>query len=132
VIANISPKDGVWSKYPMRLYFLICNRLGRDKQVSCKKLHRLARCRGLMPVILTSQEAYKEDLNSRKPEQISLLRWVSQKYPSQKRAGGVAQGVGPEFKSQYWEKKSIRLYILATHKMYQLRLLQILCWRDQR
>jgi hypothetical protein len=26
---------------------------------------------------------------------------VSQKNPSQKRAAGVAQGVGPEFKSQY-------------------------------
>jgi hypothetical protein len=25
--------------------------------------------------------------------------------PSQKRAGGVAQGVGPEFKSQYHKKK---------------------------
>jgi hypothetical protein len=25
--------------------------------------------------------------------------------PSQKRAGGVAQGVGPEFKSQYYKKK---------------------------
>jgi hypothetical protein len=27
------------------------------------------------------------------------------KTPSQKRAGGVAQGVGPEFKSQYRKKK---------------------------
>jgi hypothetical protein len=27
------------------------------------------------------------------------------KNPSQKRASGVAQGVGPEFKPQYWEKK---------------------------
>jgi hypothetical protein len=27
------------------------------------------------------------------------------KNPSQKRAGGMAQGVGPEFKSQYHKKK---------------------------
>jgi hypothetical protein len=29
------------------------------------------------------------------------------KNPSQKRAGGVAQGVGPEFNPQYWEKKKV-------------------------
>jgi hypothetical protein len=39
------------------------------------------------------------------PEQIVL----SQKNLSQKRAGGVAQGVGPQFKSQHWKKiKHIR------------------------
>jgi hypothetical protein len=31
------------------------------------------------------------------------------KNPSQKRAGGVAQTVGPEFKSQYNQKKKKRL-----------------------
>jgi hypothetical protein len=30
---------------------------------------------------------------------------LSQKYPSQIRAGGVAQGVGPEFKLQHHKKK---------------------------
>jgi hypothetical protein len=30
---------------------------------------------------------------------------LSQKYPSLKRAGGVAQGVGPEFKLKYHQKK---------------------------
>jgi hypothetical protein len=30
---------------------------------------------------------------------------LSQKNPSQKRAGGVAQGVGPELKPQYQKKK---------------------------
>jgi hypothetical protein len=30
---------------------------------------------------------------------------IPQKYPSQKRAGGVAQGVGPEFKPQHHQKK---------------------------
>jgi hypothetical protein len=31
-----------------------------------------------------------------------------QNNPSQKRAGGVAQGVGPEFKLQYHQKKKKR------------------------
>jgi hypothetical protein len=31
---------------------------------------------------------------------------LSQKYPSQKRAGGVVQGVGPEFKPQYHKTKN--------------------------
>jgi hypothetical protein len=33
---------------------------------------------------------------------------LSRKYPSQKSAGGVAQGEGPEFKSQYCKKKKKR------------------------
>jgi hypothetical protein len=32
----------------------------------------------------------------------------SQKNPSQKRAGGVTQGVGPEFKPHYNQKKKKR------------------------
>jgi hypothetical protein len=38
------------------------------------------------------------------PGQI-VLETLSQKNPSQKRTGGVAQGVGPEFKSQHHKKK---------------------------
>jgi hypothetical protein len=34
-----------------------------------------------------------------------LFETLSQKYLTQKRAGGVAQGVGPEFKPQYRKKK---------------------------
>jgi hypothetical protein len=30
---------------------------------------------------------------------------LSQKHPSQKKAGGVAQGIGPEFKPQYCKNK---------------------------
>jgi hypothetical protein len=33
------------------------------------------------------------------------VRPYLEKNPSQKRAGGVAQGVGPEFKSQYCKKR---------------------------
>jgi hypothetical protein len=35
----------------------------------------------------------------------TVLETPSQKSSSQKRAGGVAQGVGPEFKPQYCKKK---------------------------
>jgi hypothetical protein len=42
----------------------------------------------------------QEDLGL-KPDGANSLSDPSQKNPSQKRAGGVAQGVGPEFKSQY-------------------------------
>jgi hypothetical protein len=38
------------------------------------------------------------------PRQI-VHETLPQKNPSQKRAGGVAQGVGPEFKLQYRKKK---------------------------
>jgi hypothetical protein len=31
---------------------------------------------------------------------------ISEKIPSQKRAGGVAQGVGPEFKLEYHKKEN--------------------------
>jgi hypothetical protein len=44
-----------------------------------------------MPIILATQGK-------------QFCKTLSQKYPAQKRAGGVAQGLGPEFKSQYYKK----------------------------
>jgi hypothetical protein len=35
------------------------------------------------------------------------MRPYLEKSPSEKRAGGVAQGVGPEFKFQYCKKKKV-------------------------
>jgi hypothetical protein len=35
----------------------------------------------------------------------SSIRPHLENYPSQKRAGRMAQGVGPEFKPQYYKKK---------------------------
>jgi hypothetical protein len=35
------------------------------------------------------------------------VRSYFEKNTSQERAGGVAQGVGPEFKTQHWKKKRI-------------------------
>jgi hypothetical protein len=58
-----------------------------------------------MPVILATQEAeIRRIVVQRQPRQIvcETLPW---KNPSQKKAGGVAQGVDPEFKPQYRRKK---------------------------
>jgi hypothetical protein len=44
-----------------------------------------------------------------KPAQQIVCETLSQKYPTPKKmAGGVAQGVGPEFKLQYHKKKKKR------------------------
>jgi hypothetical protein len=58
-----------------------------------------------MPVILATQEAeIRRILGQSQPEQIvrKTLPW---KTPSQKRAGGEAQGAGPEFNLQHHKKK---------------------------
>jgi hypothetical protein len=53
-----------------------------------------------MPVILATQEA-----EIRKIVFQSQPRQYLKKNPSQKRTGGMVQGVGPEFKPQYHGKK---------------------------
>jgi hypothetical protein len=59
----------------------------------------------LTPVILATQEAeIRRSAVQSQPRQI-VPETLSRKNPSQKRAGGVAQGVGPEFKPQYQKKK---------------------------
>jgi hypothetical protein len=58
-----------------------------------------------MPVILATQKAEIRRITVwSQPRQI-VLKSLSWKTPSQKRTGGVAQGVGPEFKPQYQTKK---------------------------
>jgi hypothetical protein len=58
-----------------------------------------------MPVILATQEADIRRQFRSQPGQI-VRKTLSQKYLSQKWAGGVAQGVGPEFKHQYCKNKT--------------------------
>jgi hypothetical protein len=58
-----------------------------------------------MPVMLATQETEIRRIEvGGQPGQM-VLETLSRKKPSHKRAGGVAQGVGPEFKPQYHKKK---------------------------
>jgi hypothetical protein len=52
-----------------------------------------------MPVILAIQETEMRRIKVGSQLRQIVHKTLSQKNPSQKRAGGVAQGVGPEFKS---------------------------------
>jgi hypothetical protein len=57
----------------------------------------------LTPRILVTQEAEIEDLSS-KPTQVKSWQNPISKIPITKRAGGEAQGEGPEFKPHYTKK----------------------------
>jgi hypothetical protein len=64
-----------------------------------------AGCQWLTTVIPAAQEAeIRRIVVQTQPGQI-VRKTLSEKNLSQKRAGGVAQGVGPEFKSQYHKKR---------------------------
>jgi hypothetical protein len=60
-------------------------------------------------VALTCNPSYSggrdQEGRSLKPAQANSLRDPISKTPITKRAGGVVQGVGPEFKPQYHKKK---------------------------
>jgi hypothetical protein len=47
----------------------------------------------------------QEDRGSKPAQAANGSQDPISKIPTTKRAGGVAQGVGPEFKSWYWKKK---------------------------
>jgi hypothetical protein len=58
-----------------------------------------------MPIILATQEAEIRRIMAQSQPGLILCETLPQKYPTQKKAGGVAQGVGPEIKPQYHKKK---------------------------
>jgi hypothetical protein len=63
-----------------------------------------------LPIILAIQEAEIRRIKvQNQPEQIVHMTLL-QKIPSQKRAGGVAQGEGPEFKPQHCKKKKKKTF----------------------
>jgi hypothetical protein len=65
-------------------------------------------CKKFIPIILATQEAEIRRITvvRSQPGQIAP-ETLSQKKPITKRAGGVAQNVGPEFKPQYHKKKRL-------------------------
>jgi hypothetical protein len=71
---------------------------------------------GQVPVAHSYNPSYsggrdQEDRSS-KPAWANSSRTLSRKNPSQKRASGVAQGVGPESKPQYHQKNQYKsLYL---------------------
>jgi hypothetical protein len=64
-------------------------------------------CWRLTPVILATQEPEIRRISVRSQPRQIVCETLSQKNPSQKRTGGVAQGVGPEFKPQHCQKKKL-------------------------
>jgi hypothetical protein len=56
---------------------------------------------GHRPVILATQEAEIKRIMIQSQSRQHFFETLSQKNPPQKRADGVAQGVGREFKFQY-------------------------------
>jgi hypothetical protein len=71
----------------------------------------------LIAVALTTQEAeIRRIMVQSQPGQI-VRETLSGINPSQKRAGGVAQGVGPEFKPQHHTKKKKKRTSLAKMKI---------------
>jgi hypothetical protein len=64
---------------------------------------------GWVPVAHACNPSYSGDRDQEdrgsKPAGQTVLKTLCLKNPSQKRAGGVAQGVAPEFKPQYRKKR---------------------------
>jgi hypothetical protein len=58
-----------------------------------------------MTIILATHEAKIRRIAVRNQPRQMVHKTLSWKYPTQKRAGGVAQGVDPEFKPQYHKHK---------------------------
>jgi hypothetical protein len=58
-----------------------------------------------MPVILATKEAEIRRIVVCSQLGQIVCKTLSQRNPTPKRAGGVAQGVGPEFKPQFFKKK---------------------------
>jgi hypothetical protein len=60
----------------------------------------------LTPIILATQEAEIRRIIVQSQPGKTVCETLSQKNPLQKRAGGMAQGTGPEFKPQYHKQKN--------------------------
>jgi hypothetical protein len=69
----------------------------KKKKIIC----RGTRCWWFTPVTLATEEAEISGITVQSQPWQIVRKAFSQNNPSQKRTGGVAQGVDPEFKPQY-------------------------------
>jgi hypothetical protein len=70
---------------------------------------KISRALWLPPVILAIQEAEIRRIVVQSQPGKTVCETISQKNLSDKRAGGMAQGVSPEFKPQYQKKKKKKI-----------------------
>jgi hypothetical protein len=72
-----------------------------------RKKKTFAGCQWLTPLILATQEAEIRRITIQSQPRQIVHKTLSGKNPShiKKRAGGVASGVGPKFKPQYYKTK---------------------------
>jgi hypothetical protein len=77
--------------------------------IFCLKIFLSESGAGGLPIILATEEAeIRRMVLQSQPGQI-VLKTLAQKNLSRKRTGGVAQGVGPEFKPQNCKKKQKKI-----------------------
>jgi hypothetical protein len=69
-----------------------------------------------MPTILATQKAEIRTVVQSQSRQI-VHETLSQRNPSQKRAGGVSQGEGSEFKPQYYKQTNKQNKIIFTSQV---------------
>jgi hypothetical protein len=79
-----------------------------------------AECWWLTPVILATQETEIRRIMVRSQPWQIVHEILSQKDQSQKRAGGVAQSVGPEFKPwDHKKKKKERKKLMKSYSLFK-------------
>jgi hypothetical protein len=70
-----------------------------------------------MPIILSIQEAEIWKITVQSHTRQIVHETLTQKNPQQKMAGGVAQGIGPEFKPQYHKKRELQFTVFNQKKV---------------
>jgi hypothetical protein len=73
-------------------------------------LRQVSQCWWLTPVIPPTQEAKIRRIEVQSQPRQIVHKPLSQKTHHKNRAGGVDQGAGPEFKSQYGKKKKKKMF----------------------
>jgi hypothetical protein len=104
-----------WNGSSLQIWAALSQQMPRIRPGGSKaliKASHLARHLWFTPVILATQEAeIRRIMVQSQPWQI-VCKTLSRKNPSQKRAGGVAQGIGLEFKPQYCQRKKPVIWLL--------------------